>query len=153
MSPLAHCGVTTHFRLSEVLSKISGHQRHHSVHVEYSHLQVQFTSTEIKLFISLLFSSSFCLKYSLHFTGQNKYFTRSSQDYLPASKGYHFGDTKMVLLFLNLVKYSYLRAGFEPLLWGLGLGLIHLKENKHFCIAVWPQLQRYCWYCCDYWVI
>lgn len=53
---------------------LSRHQRHHSVNVEYSHLQVQFTPTEIlKLLILFLFSSSFCLKYSLHFTGQSKF--------------------------------------------------------------------------------
>lgn len=73
-SPLAHWNITTHFMYSGVLSEMSGHQSKcgiNSVNVEYRHLQTQFTPTEIlKLFILFLFSSSFCLKCSLHFMGR-----------------------------------------------------------------------------------
>lgn len=134
---LAHCNITTHLSFSAVLSEVSCHKRHHSVNVEYSYLQGQFTPTEIlKLFILCLFSSSFCLKYSLHFTGQSNYFTRQIQSsQLACQQGVRFGDTKVVLLFLNLVKYSYPCAVSKPLLWESELGLTHLKESKHFCIA------------------
>lgn len=69
---LAHSGVQPHFRFSAAVSKQSGHQRHRLVSVENSHLQAQFTPTKIlNLFIFLLFSRSFCLKHSSHFTRQS----------------------------------------------------------------------------------
>lgn len=57
---------------------------------------------------------------------------KSSQVYLPASKGYDLVIPKWSCYFL----YSYPCAALEPLLWGSELGLIHLKESKHFCIAI-----------------